>query len=414
VNQSTVQKSRWLSYVIGAAALFLAALPGSAANLVDVRIGVHDEYTRVVLETDAKAPYEIESSGSRELVLLLRAGSGNRVFASAKSAHLVSVMVKSAEAGASRIHIALRGPVDVKQFALTAPHRVVLDLRSAPEAAATAPTPAPPIPSPEPAAKVTPEPSPSPARPVTPAAEEAETGEREAAGAAPVAIPEPDPGAVLAAEEEVKKPVPVAPKRSTLPRRVAVPPPPVAEGGILDALPAPLNRPLVLGLIVALLFVIAFVIVRHRGAAGAEEPITPFAAGEPFSVDEQSEVAEQPEGEETDLPAGEASLFDGPVETVEPLEEPQGEAAAMAPDEVPEAPPTGEPGPGPSQELEQRFARLEERLEEVVDGNDRIGRQVAAQTEELRVQRAAIARTQRVLRDLSRAGDEATEPVPKI
>jgi hypothetical protein len=311
--------------------------------------------------------------------------------------------------------------VDVKQFALTAPHRVVLDLREAPEAAATPPTPAPSAPSPEPAAVVTPAPAPSEL--VKPAAEEAETGEREPAGAAPVAIPEPDPGAVLAAEEEVKKPMPVAPKRSKLPRRVAVPPPPAAEGGILDGLPAPFNRPLVLTAVLASLvaFVLVFVVMRHRGAAGAEEPITPFAAGEPFSVDEQSEIAAQPEAEEADLPAGagetdgEASLFDEPEETAEPLEEAQGEAAAMAPDEVPITSPAGEPapGPGPSQEFEQRFARLEERLEEVVDGNDRLGRQVAAQTEELRVQRAAIARTQRVLRDLSRGVDEATEPVPK-
>jgi len=226
---------------------------------------------------------------------------------------------------------------------------------------------------------------------------------------------------MLAVEEEVKKPVPAPPKRSRPPRRVAVPPPPVAEGGILDGLPAPLNRPLVLVAVLALVLVIAFVIVRHRGSAGAEEPITPFAAGEPFSVDEQSEVAAQPEGEAADLSDGEgeadgeASLFDEPAETAEPVEQPPGEAAAMAPDEVPEAPPTGEPvpGPGPSQEFERRLARLEERLGEVVDGNDRLGRQIAAQTEELRVQRAAIARTQRVLRDLSRTSDEATEPVPK-
>jgi hypothetical protein len=49
----------------------------------------------------------------------------------------------------------------------------------------------------------------------------------------------------------------------------------------------------------------------------------------------------------------------------------------------------------------------------MVDAKDRLGRQIAAQTEELRVQRAAIARTQRVLRDLTRPGDEATEPIPK-
>ena len=42
---------------------------------------------------------------------------------------------------------------------------------------------------------------------------------------------------------------------------------------------------------------------------------------------------------------------------------------------------------------------------------ERLERQVAAQSEELRVQRAAIARTQRALRSLSRSEEEqATEP----
>ena len=65
------------------------------------------------------------------------------------------------------------------------------------------------------------------------------------------------------------------------------------------------------------------------------------------------------------------------------------------------------------EELERRLGHLEQRLEEMVDAKERLERQVAAQTEELRVQRAAIARTQRVLRGLSRPEDEASEPVPR-
>ena len=61
-------------------------------------------------------------------------------------------------------------------------------------------------------------------------------------------------------------------------------------------------------------------------------------------------------------------------------------------------------------ELERRMAHLEARLEEVVDAKERLERQVAAQTEELRVQRAAIARTQRVLRTLTRPEDESEPP----
>jgi hypothetical protein len=255
--------------------------------------------------------------------------------------------------------------------------------------------------------------TPEPAAP--PAAEETDAGE--AVTAAPTAIPEPDPGAMLAVGEEAETPVPTPPQRARSPQRVAVPPRPPAEKGILDGLPAPLDQPLVLGAVLALVlaFILAFVIMRQRSAAEAEEPITPFAAGEPFSVDEQAEVAAQPDEEKADDAAeeapveGEASLFD------EPAEEPQGELATVPPEEAPEAPPTVEPaaGPGASPELEERFAQLEQRLTEVVEVNDRLSRQVAAQTEELRVQRAAIARTQRVLRDLSRSSEEPTEPVPK-
>jgi hypothetical protein len=63
------------------------------------------------------------------------------------------------------------------------------------------------------------------------------------------------------------------------------------------------------------------------------------------------------------------------------------------------------------QELASRIANLETRLDEANDSRERLERQVAAQSEELRVQRAAIARTQRALRGLSRSEEEqATEP----
>ena len=49
---------------------------------------------------------------------------------------------------------------------------------------------------------------------------------------------------------------------------------------------------------------------------------------------------------------------------------------------------------------------------EAVDARERLERQVAAQTEELRVQRAAIARTQRAVRNMARPEEDtaATEP----
>jgi hypothetical protein len=63
------------------------------------------------------------------------------------------------------------------------------------------------------------------------------------------------------------------------------------------------------------------------------------------------------------------------------------------------------------QELERRVAQMETRLDESIDARERLERQVAAQSEELRVQRAAIARTQRALRTINRSeDDQATEP----
>jgi septal ring factor EnvC (AmiA/AmiB activator) len=63
------------------------------------------------------------------------------------------------------------------------------------------------------------------------------------------------------------------------------------------------------------------------------------------------------------------------------------------------------------QGFERRMQALEAKLDEANEAREKLERQVAAQSEELRVQRAAIARTQRALRTMSRADeDKATEP----
>ena len=63
------------------------------------------------------------------------------------------------------------------------------------------------------------------------------------------------------------------------------------------------------------------------------------------------------------------------------------------------------------QELERRLGALESKLDQANEAREKLERQVAAQSEELRVQRAAIARTQRALRTMSRGDEEkATEP----
>jgi hypothetical protein len=173
--------------------------------------------------------------------------------------------------------------------------------------------------------------------------------------------------------------------------------------------------------VAVLILVIALLAMRRRAAGRDDEPITPFAAGEPFSVDEQPGGVAVPRAEPA-LPAepgvaagGEPSLFDQPAEALPPLGEQQAGGSAMDQPEAVAAVSAGEPAPtvGASREFDQRLSQLEARLEDVLEAKERLERQVAAQTEELRVQRAAIARTQRVLRNLTRPDDEATEPAPK-
>jgi hypothetical protein len=427
---------------LGVGVLLLMSGQAQAANLVDVRIGVHEKYTRVVLETDAKTPYRIESSSGDELVLSLSASSGSRLIASKQSAHLLSVLVKPTEPGASQVRIALRGPVDVKKTVLSGPPRIVLDLSQTEVMKSVAPTTTAPVapprskpPTPILTPAVSSEPKPAsaaapqkPAPPLRPPSELAQPAAPEPEKKPETAVPsasEPDPGASLTAREPAKPPTPAPSKPSTTPRRIATPPPPATRPGLLDALPAPLNEPFILGALLAgLILVLALVAMRRRAAGRDDEPITPFAAGEPFSVDEQpgdvavpwaepGEAALSPEPEVA--AGGEPSLFDQPAEARPPLGEQEARGSTMDQPEVVEAAAAGGPAPtvGASREFEQRLSQLEARLEDVLEAKERLERQVAAQTEELRVQRAAIARTQRVLRNLTRPDEEATEPAPK-
>ncbi|MGI9431523.1 MAG: hypothetical protein ACR2PQ_04880 [Myxococcota bacterium] len=227
---------------------------------------------------------------------------------------------------------------------------------------------------------------------------------------------------------------------------------PAQTPGALAFLPAPFDDPLVLARITTLVVLIAaLVAVRRRGADRPDEDLdSPFGSPEPFSA---PEVPQQAAAESFDVPAPESetsadgdlpgipgqappadsgevfaggaqgfeagdSLFAGEAEA-EAEEEKETDARAFAPAPAVDMGATEAPALGGDvmrvvEELERRMGQMETRLEEVVDAKERLERQVSAQTEELRVQRAAIARTQRVLRNVSRPEDEATEPAPKV
>jgi len=373
----------------------VCASAAAAANLTDLRVGVHGDHTRVVLETDAQAPYIVDVN-DREVIIHVDAAAAAEAV-TAKSPHLIWVKVEPTPIGAD-VRLQLKQPADVKWLVLTAPHRIVLDLY--PKKGAAEPLPAPELlPEPEPAVTADAEPGlPEELPGPTPeelakadAADEAlpepepedgfepETPEEEAQGVPPTPQPEE---LAAAPEKEIRVPLPT-PGKPVQP----VPEPP--SGGLFGS-------PYLLAATAAALFAV-FLFLRRR----LRRPERP----ERFTYPEEEEPApyEPPQrAVPVDAPAGVGeSLFDVEADVLNVI--PKDE----------ERPPRPVPADADSgDESERRMAHLERRIEELVDARERLERQVAAQTEELRVQRAAIARTQRVLRTLTpRTDEESSEPV---
>jgi hypothetical protein len=437
--------------VLLASIVFAAA--GLAANLRDVRVGPHGEYTRVVLETDAKASYSVTQT-AQLVTIELQASAAPKALA-AKSQQLSWVRIEP-QGDSSVVRIELKGPARLKQMVLSGPNRIVLDVYGDGAATTIAPQPAPP-PEREVLAR-TPSDLPQPAPQATETAvaldaEEALVHQEADAllGPAPDAVPGDE---IAAAEGTPSEGAPLHGESTTPPLPTSAAPSEVApakpvvvkrEKGVLDWL----QEPWVLAGL-AIVMVGLVVILRRR------RPLTPTpAAASQHEEDSAASLFATPAGEEQAAQAvvgasasgleAETVGYGTPSEEAEPSAEsrPSDDAASAFEFEAPEVDPD-KPEVGPAQgvtlstigavtstaayepqppiasgglnlaELERRLALLEQRLEEVIDAKDRLERQVSAQTEELRVQRAAIARTQRVLRTVVRPeDDQASEPVLK-
>ena len=134
-------------------------------------------------------------------------------------------------------------------------------------------------------------------------------------------------------------------------------------------------------------------LVRPPDEAGAAEPVVP-------------EDAPAQSWQTLSIPLPEPEL------AALPLEGPHAGAPDASPPEPYVAAPAAAAGPaeeGRVAELSERIATLERRIEELLEARERLERFAAAQNEELRVQRAAIARTQRVLRGMARPEDAGAE-----
>jgi len=429
----------WCSVVFAAASL--------ASSLKDVRVGPHGEYTRVVLETDAKVSYSLNQSA--DVVTLELQASATPKAVTAKSQQLSWVRVEPAGA-TSRVRIELKGPARVKQMVLTGPNRIVLDVYA--DAAGATQTASGPAASPKPAV-VEPAPVVTPPAPIA-----AETSPRVDDEAALVqkeadALLGPERGAVpgdeIAATEgtpsdgalgaEGEGAIAEAPLPAAVP--AALPKVEVAKTkkGLLDWL---LDPYILAGLAIVMVALGVILWLRRpapKAPAAAEEDTSAASLFAP-APDASEKSAALAAGEPDETTAFETGGERGTEHGAALQGEEGGSAFEFeAPDVDPEKPdvspalgaalstigaitstaayetkaPTATGGLSMA-ELDRRLALLEQRLEEVIDAKDRLERQVSAQTEELRVQRAAIARTQRVLRTVVRPeDDQPSEPVLK-
>jgi N-acetylmuramoyl-L-alanine amidase len=135
----------WLSPAMGQSGL---------VEVTNVRPGLHPTHTRLVFDVSRPVAYELQrSDDGRELRLtlfgaVLSAGAPTTV--ALRSPHLSTVQLAQAPASV-HVTVQLKGSPTTQLFTMKAPHRIVLDLRTAPTAppppsatgaAATPPAPA--------------------------------------------------------------------------------------------------------------------------------------------------------------------------------------------------------------------------------------------------------------------------------
>ena len=417
-------------------AVLWLALPTRAAEVVAVRVGNHPTYTRVVFQLDAPAGYGMErpaGTGAGELVVRMDAESAPRTL-DPQTVMVDRIAIEGLDDRSTARIVLRKPPSRVKERILANPPRLVFDLvfpepmlqavqrRGARRVAAGKRA--------EPTPRLA-----EPEMPVVVVQDSPKSGDSIATAEVPVATPDrvaagiPIPAIPVA---KVVSPVPPKPM-SVLDRIAAADIDHPFYGSILGG-----------GLLLALLMVLW---LRNRTRPASVEGSVAEAPTDPDTTQEVLPpvvaAAAVPEaGVEAPsfpVPDGGRDAFE--TTPIVALEEPYIAAGpGLVDDEDPEkedetmdveghdlqgdttlaaspVSPTGSAAASDSEigrrfrNFERRMEQLEARLDEALGARERLERQVAAQAEELRVQRSSIARTQRAVRSIGReSADDATEP----
>ena len=467
--------TRVASFLVAGLVAFCTNGSAMASEIVDLRIGAHPEFTRIVFELDRPTGYRIERAspepGVSELIVSIDATSIPRKVKNNEDALIGMVTITPRGKGAlAEIRLAREG-LRLKEMILSSPPRIVLDILASP-GAAKAPAAAPTVTrktklakkqTKKQAKKATLPKKKSVAKPVAKPKKQSKPKPTRV-----VSVPAPKKPVVVRTVPS-EKPVPVvklAKPRLAKKSVVQDPEEPMGRGLAVLELeaaevvridpPSP-NPELVLEqfkapaeegesgngfLWAALIGVVvlgAIMVARRRGGApgdvddldeGVEvggpptEAENPFASRsstaekDPFAAETSSHVQAVPDieldleeldedGEKEEAPV-DSHLFssDSSLEEETDLtsQDFMGQSEQQGSEETHRL----------LEDFERRAEGLERRLEEASEARERLERQVAAQTEELRVQRAAIARTQRAVRNMNRPDDQPpTEPTPR-
>jgi hypothetical protein len=444
-----------------------------ASEIVDLRIGSHPEFTRIVFELDRPTGYRIEraspSPGVSELVVSIDATSIPRKVQNKDALIGLVTITPRGKGSSAEIRLAREG-LRLKEMILSSPPRIVLDILASPVAKKASS--APPAmakkkavkkkPVAKPVVKPKSQSKPQPTRMVSVPAPKAKTPPTPKKPVVVRTVPsaKPIPAVKLAKPRRAKtvesvKRLVVKDPEEPMGRGLAVleleadevvrivPPSPNPER-VLEQFKAPTEEEesgngtlwaALLGVVV----LGAILVARRRGRAprdgddldegvevGGPPPETgnPFATRspmvekDPFAAETDSHVQAVPDIE---LDLGE--LDDEGEKEEAPVDSHLFSSNSSLEDETDLTSQgfVGQPQQQGSEEtyrlledFERRAEGLERRLEEASEARERLERQVAAQTEELRVQRAAIARTQRAVRNMNRPDDQPpTEPTPR-